>query len=801
MGQQADLFEATTRLEQVLASLEGDMNSPLSGVVHLWGLDHLGLDHADSADHALDVVTLEHFQQVNGESLLGVVQTLAQGANNNPVSPLIWVVTRQAQHVRSADTQIGELLRRAWLDCPYTPLSVLQSPLWGLGRTVEQEHANLWGGLIDLDGFPSYMFRRGVRGEGQSATQPERDTKVLLQKILNPDQKGVLRDEVRETQVAYRNDSRFVARLVKATPPSPLATLPIDKHATYLVTGGLGGLGLKVAQWLATHGANRLILTSRRGITTEEQQTTVRALQDAGVDVQVAQVDVADETAMEQLLTAVATSEKPLKGIFHTAGVLDDAILLNQNWPRFSRVMASKVAGSWLLHTLTQKLNINLDIMVFFSSTASLLGWQGQSNYAAANAFMDGLALLRQQQGLPGLSINWGAFAKVGMAARTFSEHINKAQMLSPEEGVQVLARLWSHAGQVAVMPTTTHLTELPKTTPFISDWVQKEKSVAVEGRRPSLLEELTTLPSAQRMRHLQHHLQQVISRVLGMSDIPIKGTGFAEMGMDSLMALELKQHLDSALHIQLPTTVAFEYPTINALATYLLTEVLALSDVEPLGLSRGTRDHGDITPSISAGSDRLMEPIAVISMACRFPGADTPEAFWQLLQGGVDMVRPVPAERWDMEAYYDPERSLPGKMYVREAAFVDQVDQFDAAFFGISRREATGMDPQHRLLLEVSWETLERAGLAPVQLINSQTGVFVGIGSEEYGALNGIQDVTAIDIYTDTNSGHSVAAGRLAYILGLQGPTLAVDTACSSSLVSLHLACQSLRMGSVIWL
>ena len=191
-----------------------------------------------------------------------------------------------------------------------------------------------------------------------------------------------------------------------------------------------------------------------------------------------------------------------------------------------------------------------------------------------------------------------------------------------------------------------------------------------------------------------------------------------------------------------------------------------------------------------------LTEPIAIIGMGCRFPGANSPQAFWQLLRNGVDAITEVPAERWDIEAYYDPDPDVPSKMSCRYGGFIDQVDQFDAHFFGISPREAATLDPQQRLLLEVSWEALENANLAPDQLVGSQTGVFIGISTSDYSECLLEQDLTKIDAYIGTGNSHSVASGRLSYFLGLQGPSLAVDTACSASLVAVHLAMTSLRNG-----
>jgi acyl transferase domain-containing protein len=191
-------------------------------------------------------------------------------------------------------------------------------------------------------------------------------------------------------------------------------------------------------------------------------------------------------------------------------------------------------------------------------------------------------------------------------------------------------------------------------------------------------------------------------------------------------------------------------------------------------------------------------EPIAIIGMGCRFPGgADNPEAFWNLCKDGVDAIAPIPADRWNIEKYYDPNPDAPGKTYAREGGFLDRVDSFNPQFFGISAREAISMDPQQRLLLEVGWEAIENAAYAPEQLQNSPTGVFIGIYFHDYNRLMWeAGEAAPIDAFCATGNANSIAAGRLSYTLGLKGPSLAIDTACSSSLVSVHLACQSLRLG-----
>ncbi|MEZ4867749.1 MAG: type I polyketide synthase [Caldilineaceae bacterium] len=211
------------------------------------------------------------------------------------------------------------------------------------------------------------------------------------------------------------------------------------------------------------------------------------------------------------------------------------------------------------------------------------------------------------------------------------------------------------------------------------------------------------------------------------------------------------------------------------------------IAQMSPLKVALAAQQTADKLALLNA------DPIAIIGMSGRFPGADSLDDYWQLLANGVDAIRETPPDRWDTDAYYSPAPDAPGKMYSRHGGFLSQIDGFDPYFFGLSAREASSLDPQQRLLLEVSWEALEHANLTPDTLFNSATGVFVGICAHDYYDQI-FREPEQIDAYFGTGNAHSVAAGRLSYILGLTGPNMAIDTACSSSLVALHLACQSLR-------
>ena len=234
----------------------------------------------------------------------------------------------------------------------------------------------------------------------------------------------------------------------------------------------------------------------------------------------------------------------------------------------------------------------------------------------------------------------------------------------------------------------------------------------------------------------------------------------FVDYGLDSVQAVNLTAELENWLGRSLTPTLIWDYPTIADLADYL---------AEPKVVANR---------QLSIGNGQL--PIAVIGVGCRFPGANDPDSFWQMLQNGVDAISTVPVDRWDIEATYaNGDEPIRGKMSTRWGGFLDQVDQFDPSFFGISPREAERMDPQQRLLLEVAWEALERAGQAPTGLVNSSTGVFMGISSYDY-ARRQFSQQDLIDAYAGTGNAHSVAANRLSYLLGLQGPSMAIDTACS---------------------
>ena len=357
---------------------------------------------------------------------------------------------------------------------------------------------------------------------------------------------------------------------------------PMRSDSSYLITGGLGGLGLLVAKWMVEQGVRHLVLTGRSGIGAAHE--AISQLQQAGAQVLVVQADVSNQEAIARLLEQVKTSMPPLLGIVHAAGLLDDGVLRQLDWERFARVMAPKVEGTWNLHVLTQEMP--LDFFVCFSSVASLLGSPGQGNYAAANAFMDALAHHRRALGLPGLSINWGPWAVAGMAAQLGSRNRGRIadlglEPIAPEQGLQVLAELLTtSAAQVGVLPVNW--------SKFRQQFSQGMELPLLEvmtgagqalAQRSEFLQQLEAAPVKERRAMLMAHLRSQLAKVLDLStqeQIEPRQRLF-DLGLDSLMAVELKNHLESTLACSLRSTLVFDYPTVEALVDYLATEVLSV--------------------------------------------------------------------------------------------------------------------------------------------------------------------------------------------------------------------------------
>ena len=595
----------------------------------------------------------------------------------------------------------------------------------------------------------------------------------------------------------FMRSARHVGKIV-LTPP-PLMTGSLREDRTYLVTGGLGGIGCAVAEWLADHGAGVIVLNGRRDPDPEAQEA-IDALRSRGVRIEVELADVTDTAAIDPMLERIDANLPPLGGVIHSVGVLSDAALTNQTWTSFEQVLRPKIVGAWHLHRAT--VDRDLDLFILFSSRVGVMGNPGQANHAAANAFLDQLAGHRRAMGLPGQAIAWGAWSEIGEAAEQ-RERIERrraalgGRWFTPEQGIKALERIVRQDVTTSVVMSMdwSVFEEAVQDRPlFLEDLLSSDDDDVSDESASSedVLSRLRSAPAAGPEEVLVSFLQQEVQAVLRLSSAPSPTVGFFDLGMDSLMAVELRNRLNRAFagEYTASNTVVFDYPDIASMASHIAGEIGQLGEAADAPSSPAAPEP--VVPEQRQPSRTDDDGIAVVGMAGRFPGANDLAEFWQLLEKGADAItdgRPDGGS-WS-GAVGDPDAE---DIATRRGAFVNDIDWFDSRFFRISPIEARTMDPQQRMLLETSWQALEDGGLDPETLRGSRTGVYAGIGGAEYRDL--FQSRNREHNYLGTTG--SVTVGRVAFALGLEGPALPVDMACASSLASIHQAVVALQRGEV---
>lgn len=554
-------------------------------IVYLWGLN--------SAD------SLEHSYARNCHALLYLVQSLAKRNCEKP--PRIWIVTRGAQAVDSASRD---------------SLALQQAPLWGMGRVIALEHPDLFGGLVDLPAIEQQ--------HGSSLEVAQR----LYQEFLTQDG---------EDQIALRDDGRYVFRLVRSQSGAvKRQELVIHPDATYLVTGGLGGLGLQLAKWLVDQGARHLVLTSRTGLperhiwesiarNTElgRRIAAIEALENNGAEVAIHKADVADESEMSALWKELAYGHPPVRGIIHAAGVANPRSLIHTKGEDAREVFRPKINGAWILHQLTTSRsgsNPPLDFFVLFSSAASLLGAQDLGPYAAANHFMDCLAQRRAALGLPALCVNWGWWDSPGLVSERLATLFEGAGLkaLPPEQALSTLRHLletgvtqatvanvdWNIFRPVfeakRVRPFLEHMSTQPRT---------REKANAVSDEKTETVgKQIQRAPAAERRQLLQNFISMQVAEILGFKlsyDVNLH-QGFFKMGMDSMMTVQLRNRLESNLGCSLPPTVAFEYPNVDSLTGFIAKDLIQSDD--RTGTPAMNSPHEETLPLSELDKEELSE-------------------------------------------------------------------------------------------------------------------------------------------------------------------------------------------------
>ncbi|MDJ0687119.1 MAG: alpha/beta fold hydrolase [Xenococcaceae cyanobacterium MO_188.B32] len=512
-------------IEKVFTEAEITANS-LHQIIYLWSLNSTTED-------------LDRDWSINCAGVLHLVQTLFKQNINAP----IWLVTRENQAINNS---LGQH-------------SIASNSLWGLGQVIALEHPEYFGGLIDI------------------SNNPNREEISNLINFIN--------NKHKEDRLALRDDKVYVPRLEKFLDKSNQNQLNIAPNSSYLITGGLGALGLQIAQWLAEKSAKHLILVGRSE-PSKQAQTIIDRLKEKGVQITIAQADV---TNTQQIAKVIEECKTSLKGIIHAAGILNDGFLQNQTWQKFSKVISPKVLGAWNLHQLS--VDLPLDFFVLFSSVASLLGSPGQSNYAAANAGLDAIARYRQAQGLPALSINWGPWANTGMAV---DKGVNRQgiNLIEPRSGLAILEQLLASdtqtiPAQVGVLSVdwnqiAQQFSYLRQANYFANLITEEKETAFIQTNKPQkdVFAELLAISSEKREEYLIEYLKEVTARVLQIEKDNITvNDSLLDTGADSIMVMEVIDRLKGDLNLMLYPREFYERPRINSLAKYLAVEFTSTHD------------------------------------------------------------------------------------------------------------------------------------------------------------------------------------------------------------------------------
>lgn len=612
----------------------------------------------------------------------------------------------------------------------------------------------------------------------------------------------------------------------------------------YVITGGLGGLGVLFARAILAQGPGTQVVLTGRAAPSAEIDQRLQALSlanDADTNrINYFQLDIDDAQNVHACFAAIAKTHGQIHGILHCAGCLRDDFILKKSVDDVLAVLAPKVTGTRHLDEATR--DLDLDFLALFSGGASVTGNIGQSDYAAANGFMDRYAAHRnalvargERRGVT-RAVNWPFWREGGMTASADTlqraEQIAGVRALDTAAGLQAFHRtLALPYDQIQVVQgDAVRLRQVLFAAPALQD-VSVVRSVVVHDQTPHDAAEDAPITT----EHLREAARAFIRRELsGLLKLPADqietDAPLEKYGINSIMMMSLTNVLEDTFG-SLPKTLFFEYQTLNELTEYFLgahAEVLArslgrahaaahrdasvsqeslpttsLAPEAALSSSRAARRRQRFTavePSARDAAGRG-EPVAIIGLSGRYPGARDLDAFWRNLRDGVDSIEEVPADRWDWRDYLSEDRTQPGHHYSKWGGFIEGVNEFDALFFNIPPVEAERIDPQERLFLEHAWMAMEDAGYTRARLQiphgndqPAQVGVYVGVMYGEY-QMFGVE-ASLLGNRSVTPSSYASIANRVSYFLNLHGPSIALDTMCSSSLTAIHLACQDLREG-----
>lgn len=627
-----------------------------------------------------------------------------------------------------------------------------------------------------------------------------------------------------DIQIKIENGKNWVKSLKEVRMPETGPVIPWKEKGVYLITGGIGGLGRIMAQTITDAVANPVLILTGRSAVNEEKAKWMADLENKGATLRYYSADITDKEAVVKLLQDVEDKFGPLNGIIHSAGVVKDSYLLSKNLTDVQAVFSPKITGLVNLDEASRAMK--LDLFLLFSSITGFTGNPGQSDYAAANAFMDGYAQYRNQEVKQAhaygktVSIGWPLWQNGGMKVDSQIEKLMQDRMgiftLTTENGISALYQI--------LETNSDHMLVIEGDKNKIRrGLIYRPEMSSTDAKLTVKADEVLNLSQDEMAEGVSEYFKKLLSKTL---KLPLKqidtDSSFDKYGMDSVVVMQLTNQLEQEFG-SLSKTLFFEYNNINSLSRYFSdnfkdkwnellglgrsSTVLTENQPEPMPLKTAStilkKMQGKVNP-LPVRENRefsRVSEIAIIGLAGKYPGSDDVSEFWNNLKSGKDCITEIPESRWDLNDYYDENKNTQGKAYSKWGGFINGVDEFDPLFFNISPREAEYMDPQERLFLECAYKTIEDAGYTRDSIVKAlgtnsgnSVGVFVGVMYEEY-QLYGAQEQAQGNMLALGGSAASIA-NRVSYIFNFQGPSMALDTMCSSSLTAIHLACLSIERG-----
>jgi acyl transferase domain-containing protein/enoyl-CoA hydratase/carnithine racemase/acyl carrier protein len=688
---------------------------------------------------------------------------------------------------------------------PNTAEHAVYAGLAGLFKTVRLENPQIAGQVVFVDA-----------GVGTDE----------LAKLLQAE-----RGRLHDTLIKYEHGVRHVTnwRFLQADAARAFDDDgPFKDQGVYVITGGLGGLGVLFANEILARTLNATIVLTGRASPADlgksaSKNAILESLQAGGAKVEYRQLDLEDPNQVEQLIAAVRGKYKRLNGVIHCAGTTSDSFILKKTADEFRRVLAPKTIGTHHLDVATR--DVDLDFLVLFSSLTSAVGNLGQADYAAANGFMDAFAAHRnrlvkagKRRGLT-LAIRWPLWRDGGMqpdaAGRDMLHETTGTYPMQTATGMRMFYRsLALGCDQTLVMEGDL---------PLMQRTLGVGAALHAAGHEFEV-PKLEASPEGDLAERTENYLSKQLAVLLKLAAGKVDPRAALEdYGIDSILALELTRLLEKTFGA-LPKTLFFEYLTIRELAGYFAKAHTAALSRLFSGPDSGAMQKPDRAPSpaehqcisIRSSGRRFADgaagdayrqqfvaadPIAIVGLSGRYPESRDLQAFWRHLRDGKDCIVEVPRDRWDWREYYSEDRAEKGRHYSKWGGFIEGVDEFDARFFNISPAEAATIDPQERLFLQHAWMAMEDAGYTRAALqiprekdLPGQVGVYAGVMYGEYQLFGAEASLQGNRMGFASNL--ASIANRVSYALNLHGPSMAVDTMCSSSLTAIHLACQDLKLG-----